>query len=104
MKKNEISDLYLSHPGTLQLLDKCGKAENARAMLDGLTGSAKALVLASVHESSRPPISSSFPKRKMQLISITTLSQYQATKASSSFLQHTRDQSSTNRQNLQILF
>jgi transcription-repair coupling factor (superfamily II helicase) len=50
MKKNEISDLFLSHPGTLQFLDRCGKSENARAMLDGLTGSAKALVLASVHE------------------------------------------------------
>jgi transcription-repair coupling factor (mfd) len=50
MKKNEIADLYLNSPGPLQLADKLNTEAASKGLLEGLSGSSKALVMASVHE------------------------------------------------------
>ena len=49
MKKNEISEIFLSHPATNELLEKLGHPGETGILLEGLTGSAKSLVLATVH-------------------------------------------------------
>jgi transcription-repair coupling factor (superfamily II helicase) len=50
MKKNEITDLYLNYTGPLQLIDYLDNEAASKGLLDGLSGSSKALVMASVHE------------------------------------------------------
>jgi transcription-repair coupling factor (superfamily II helicase) len=50
MKKNEIADLYLNSPGPLQLADKLNTEAASKGLLEGLSGSSKALVMAAVHE------------------------------------------------------
>jgi len=50
MKKNEIADLYLNYPGPLQLIDHLNNEAASKGLLDGLSGSSKALVMAVAHE------------------------------------------------------
>jgi transcription-repair coupling factor (superfamily II helicase) len=50
MKKNEISDLYLNYIGPMQLIDHLENEAASKCLLEGLSGSSKALVMASVHE------------------------------------------------------
>jgi transcription-repair coupling factor (superfamily II helicase) len=50
MKKNEIADLYLNYPGPLQLIDHLNNESVSKGLLDGLSGSSKALVMAAAHE------------------------------------------------------
>jgi transcription-repair coupling factor (superfamily II helicase) len=48
MKENAITEIYNSHPLVSELLEMIGKTDTSRARIEGLTGSAKALVAASV--------------------------------------------------------
>ena len=50
MKKNEISDLYLNSQGPSRLFVKLNDEAISKGLLEGLSGSSKALVMASVHE------------------------------------------------------
>jgi transcription-repair coupling factor (superfamily II helicase) len=50
MKKNELSDLYLNSPGSPELAARLGEESMSKGLLEGLSGSSKALVMASVHE------------------------------------------------------
>jgi transcription-repair coupling factor (superfamily II helicase) len=48
MKENAITEIFNSHPLVTELLEVIGKTDTSRARIDGLSGSAKALVTASV--------------------------------------------------------
>jgi transcription-repair coupling factor (superfamily II helicase) len=50
MKKNEISDLYLNSQGPSRLFVKLNDEAISKGLLEGLSGSSKAVVMASVHE------------------------------------------------------
>ncbi|MGD0342548.1 MAG: DEAD/DEAH box helicase, partial [Bacteroidales bacterium] len=50
MKKNEIADLYINSPGSPELVSRLENGAASKGLLEGLSGSSKALVMASVHE------------------------------------------------------
>jgi transcription-repair coupling factor (superfamily II helicase) len=50
MRKNEIADLYLNNPGSLRIVDDLSNESVSKGLLEGLSGSSKSLVMASVHE------------------------------------------------------
>jgi len=50
MKKNEITDLYNVHPGHSQIIECLDNTTTNRLQIEGLSGSSKAIILASVYE------------------------------------------------------
>ncbi len=50
MKRNQITDLYIEHPGHQQIVDCLGNSGTFRINIEGLSGSSKAVILASVFD------------------------------------------------------
>ena len=48
MKENEINNIYRKHPSVSELMEAVAERDDARICLEGITGSAKALISASV--------------------------------------------------------
>ncbi len=50
MKRNQITDLYIDHPGHRQIVDCLENNTTNRLVVEGLSGSSKAVILASVFD------------------------------------------------------
>lgn len=53
MKENEITGIYNNHPLALKIIELAGKSDLTRLRLEGLTGSSRALITASVYNRSQ---------------------------------------------------